>query len=90
VHKAGLNWPVHNVAQTIIEYPPGQAAAARLLATALPGAALRQVARLARIRLVLGISGHTVAAGGSPGPRPAAARTSAPGQSRTAAQAACR
>ncbi len=90
VHKAGLNWPVHDVAQTLIEYPSGQAAAARLLAKAMPGAALRVVAGLARIRLVLGVSGHAVVAAASPGTQSSPAATGAPGQSRTAAQDACR
>ena len=36
VHKAGLNWTVHNVAQTLIEYPPGHEAAARLLCQGRP------------------------------------------------------
>jgi LCP family protein required for cell wall assembly len=90
VHKAGLNWPGHNVAQTLIEYPSGQAAAARLLAKAMPGAALRVVAGLARIRLVLGVSGHAVVAAALPGGQPSQAATGAPGQSRTAVQDACR
>jgi LCP family protein required for cell wall assembly len=88
VHKAGLNWTVHNVAQTLIEYPSDQAAAARLLARALPGAALHAVAGIARIRLVLGAAGHTVTALGT-ARQPTAARTGAPSQSRTAAQDAC-
>ncbi len=54
VHKAGLNWTVHNVARTLIEYPSGQAAAARLLAKAVPGAVLHVVTGIARIKLVLG------------------------------------
>jgi hypothetical protein len=90
VHKAGLNWPVHNVAQTLIEYPAGQAAAARLLAKAVPGAALRVVAGLARIRLLLGANGHTVVAGAAPAAQPASSPIGAPAQSRTAAQDACR
>jgi LCP family protein required for cell wall assembly len=89
VHKAGLNWPVHNVAQTLIEYPSAQATAARLLAKAMPGAALRVIAGLARIRLVLGAGGHAVAAAAQPGAQPTPSPTGAPGQSRTAAQAAC-
>jgi LCP family protein required for cell wall assembly len=92
VHKAGLNWPAHDVARTVIEYSSGQAVAARLLAKAMPGAALRVVAGLTRIRLVLGVSGHTVSAATSGGQHAPAANgpPGAPGQSRTAAQAACR
>ncbi len=89
VHKAGLNWPVHNLAQTLIEYPSSQAAAARLLARAVPGATLRAVAGLSRIRMVLGVSGHAVVASTSPAAQPSASPTGAPGASRTAAQASC-
>jgi hypothetical protein len=90
VHRAGLNWSVHNVSQTLIEYPSGRGAAARLLAKALPGSALRAVAGLARIRLILGASGHRVVAGALPAAQPSPSPTGALGQSRTAAQAACR
>jgi LCP family protein required for cell wall assembly len=90
VHRAGLNWPVHNIGQTLIEYSSGQVAAARLLAHALPGAALRVVAGLARIRLILGASGHSVVPGAVAAAQPSPSPTGAPGQSRTAAQAACR
>ncbi len=38
VHRAGLNWSQHTIARTIIQYPPGQPAAARLLQKVLPGA----------------------------------------------------
>jgi LCP family protein required for cell wall assembly len=86
VHKAGLNWSVHNVARTLIEYPSGHAAQAQVLAQALPGAAVRMVAGLARIRLVLGTTGHSVVAA-SPTAKPTP--SGAPG-SRTAAQDACR
>jgi len=86
VHKAGLNWSVHNVGRTLIEYPPGHAAQAQVLAQALPGAAVRLVAGLARIRLVLGTTGHSVVAA-SPTAKPTP--SGAPG-SRTAAQDACR
>ncbi len=90
VHKAGLNWRRHNLKQTVIEYPPGQAAAAALLRTVLPGASMRTVTSLARIRLVLGATGYAVS--GTPlKPAPTSAgQIAAPGQQRTAAQAACR
>jgi LCP family protein required for cell wall assembly len=88
VHRAGLNWSAHNVARTLIEYPAAQAAAARLLAHSLPGAALRAVTGIARIRLVLGATGHAVAAGATGGPTSApSAGTLSP--SRTAAEDAC-
>jgi hypothetical protein len=74
---AGLNWPAHDITRTLIQYPPGQQAGARLLRTALPGATLSQASGLARIRIVLGASGHTVTgpagpASGSTGSRSAA------------------
>jgi LCP family protein required for cell wall assembly len=87
VHRAGLNWPAHNVGQTLIEYSSGHAAQAQVLAQALPGAAVRMVAGLARIQLVLGTTGHTVVAAAPPAAQPSPA--GAPG-SRTAAQDACR
>ena len=90
VHRDGINWAKHNVTTTLIEYPPGHAAAARLLAAVLPGASIRQVAGLDRIRLVLGRSGHLVR--GKP-VAPAEARpapSSEPNQPRTAAEDACR
>lgn len=92
VHKAGLNWPQHNLRQTVIDYPPGQAAAAALLRTVLPGASMRPVTGLARIRLVLGTTGSAISSKAiTPRhPSPAAAGHSVLGQGRTAAQAACR
>ena len=88
VHRAGLNWSAHNVARTLIEYPAAQAAAARLLAHSLPGAALRAVTGIARIRLVLGATGHAVAAGATGAP-PSAPSAGTLSPSRTAAQDAC-
>jgi LCP family protein required for cell wall assembly len=80
---AGLNWPAQNIAQTLIEYPPGQQAGAHQVQRALPGAVLRQVPGTGRIRLVLGSGGHTVSGAPPPG-----AGTAAP-SSRSAAQDAC-
>jgi LCP family protein required for cell wall assembly len=85
VHS-GLNWPAHDITRSLIEFPPGQRAAARLLRTALPGATLSQRSGLPRIRVVLGAAGHTVSGGG---PVTAPAASAATG-SRSAAQAACR
>jgi LCP family protein required for cell wall assembly len=90
MHRAGLNWPRHNVAQTVIEYPPGDSAAATLLRKVLPGATMRAVAGLTRIRLVLGRTGHTVAGAGRTASPAASGPTPSPVQQRTAAQAACR
>jgi len=85
VHS-GLNWPAHDVTRSLIEFPPGQRAGARLLRTALPGAALSQMSGLHRIRIVLGATGHTVSGGGQ---APAPAASTATG-ARSGAQAACR
>jgi LCP family protein required for cell wall assembly len=79
---AGLNWPAHDITRTLVQYPPGQQAGARLLRTALPGATLSQASGLARIRIVLGASGHTVT--GPAGPAPGSTG------SRSAASNACR
>ncbi|HEY3036278.1 MAG TPA: LCP family protein [Streptosporangiaceae bacterium] len=84
VHS-GLNWPAHDVTHSLIQFPPGQQAGARLLRAALPGATMSQASRLHKIRIVLGTTGSTVSSG-SPGPWPAPAATG----SRSAAQAACR
>ncbi|HUJ67852.1 MAG TPA: LytR C-terminal domain-containing protein, partial [Acidimicrobiales bacterium] len=85
VHS-GLNWPAHDITRSLIEFPPGQRAGARLLGTALPGAALSQTNGLPRIRIVLGTADHTVS-GGAPAAAPAASTATG---SRSAAQAACR
>jgi LCP family protein required for cell wall assembly len=85
VHS-GLNWPAHDITRSLIEFPPGQRAGARLLRTALPGAAMSQRSGLPRIRIVLGAAGHTVS-GGAPAPAPAAPAATG---SRSATQAACR
>jgi hypothetical protein len=85
VHS-GLNWPAHDITRSLIEFPPGQGAGARLLRTALPGATLSQTSGLPRIRVVLGTADHTVSGGGA---APAPAASTATG-SRSAAQAACR
>jgi hypothetical protein len=84
VTRSGLDWSSDTVTRTLIRYPPGQAAAARLLAAALPGAQLRETAGLPRIQLVLGASAHAVAG------KAASTGPSAPVQQRTAAQDACR
>jgi LCP family protein required for cell wall assembly len=87
LHKAGLNWSRHDIPRTVIEYPPGDDAAAALVHQALPGATTRAVAGLARVRIVLGSAGYAVsgttpsAGGGQP---------AVPAQPHTAAQDACR
>jgi LCP family protein required for cell wall assembly len=88
VDRSGVDWTSHNITQTVIQYPAGQRASARLVAAVLPGAALRQVSGLPRLRIVLGQDGNTVTA---PSPSTSAASPSpSPGQPKTAAQAACR
>jgi hypothetical protein len=87
VHS-GLNWPAHDITRSLIEFPPGQRAGARLLRTALRGAALSQTSGLPRIRIVLGTADHTVS-GAGPASAPAPTASTATG-SRSAAQAACR
>jgi LCP family protein required for cell wall assembly len=90
VNRSGLTWTTHDIARTVIGYPPGRLSWARLLHKALPGAELQQVSSLRRLRVILGASGSTVSSlpGSSPSPSPIAAPGS-PGSSRTAAQAAC-
>ncbi|MGE5287790.1 MAG: LCP family protein [Micromonosporaceae bacterium] len=83
--RAGLTWPHENVGQTVIEYPPGQRAAAQLVKGALRDATLKKQNGLSRIRVVLGAIGYEVtgpAQGGSP--------VSGQIKARTAAQNACR
>jgi LCP family protein required for cell wall assembly len=93
LHRAALNWPQHNVTQTLIEYAPGHEAAARVLRAALPGASLRAVTGLTRIRLILGtrgaaVSGQAATSSGT-SQQLAPGQIAAPGQQRTAAQDAC-
>lgn len=93
VHRDGLNWPQHDVTQTIIQYPPGQLAAARLLHEVLPGASLQPGSHLPRLRLILGVSGSAVsggAAGSGGSSQSAAGQVATTGRARTATQDACR
>jgi LCP family protein required for cell wall assembly len=92
VHRAGLNWQQHNLARTVIQYPPGQLAAARLLLKVLPGATLQPASHLSRLRLILGVSGSAVRGGtGAVSSAPqAGGQAAVPGQTRTATQDACR
>jgi hypothetical protein len=67
--------------------PPAEA---RLLLKSLPGAAVRAVTGLTRIRLLLGSSGHAVSGGHAVSAAPPTEHQAAiPGEQRTAAQAAC-
>jgi LCP family protein required for cell wall assembly len=87
VHAAGLSWTSSDITQTLIEYPPGMTASAKLVRKVMPGAALQQVSGLARIRIVLGGTGHQIT--GLP-PGPAGQGASPPAARKTAAQDACR
>jgi LCP family protein required for cell wall assembly len=82
---AGLTWSRQDLAQTLIEYPPGHLAAAQLVQRVMPGASLRQVSGLATIRILLGTSGHAVTAASA-----VTGGGSAAGPARTAAQYACK
>jgi LCP family protein required for cell wall assembly len=82
---AGLTWTRQDITQTLIEYPPGHLAAAKLVQRVMPGATLRQVSGLAKIRIVLGTDGNTVTrTSASTGPG------SASSPAKTAAQYACK
>ncbi len=90
--QAGLTWRAQDVTQTVIEYPGGQQAAARLLRQrGLPGATLRQQHGISRIRVILGANGHAVASpgGGSGAAGAPVAGSGAASHGRSAAQAAC-
>ncbi|HUY52004.1 MAG TPA: LCP family protein [Streptosporangiaceae bacterium] len=84
--RAGLTWPVHDIAQTVIQYPPGHLADAKLVQHVMPGATVQQVSGLSKVRILLGASGYTVTSG-TPSPSPAASSAAVPSQ--TAAQDAC-
>jgi LCP family protein required for cell wall assembly len=82
---AGLTWSNQNIARTLIEYPPGHLAAAQLVQHVMPGAVLRQVTGLAKIRIILGSNGAAVT-----GTSASTGAGSATGPAATAAQYACR
>jgi len=84
--KSGLTWPVHDISQTVIQYPPGDVAGARLVRKVMPGAGLQQVKGLAKVRVLLGASGYSVTTGTAT-PNPSATSTGVP--SATPAQDAC-
>ena len=84
--KDGLTWPVHDISQTLIEYPPGHAAGARLVRKVIPGGSLKQVKGLAKVRVILGSNGYSVTSGTAT-PNPGASSSGVP--SATAAQDAC-
>jgi LCP family protein required for cell wall assembly len=90
--QSGLTWRVQDLSQTVIQYPPGHQAAAKLVHRYIPGATMQQVTGLAKIRILLGTSGYTVtsgtsSSGGSSAGGSGSASSAVP--SRTAAQDAC-
>jgi len=97
--QAGLTWQVQDLSQTVIQYPAGHEAAAKLVGHAMPGATLHQVNGLAKIRILLGSTGYTVSSSitGSSGTTGSSGSGSSGGAgssssavpSRTAAQDAC-
>jgi LCP family protein required for cell wall assembly len=82
---AGLTWSSQNITQTVIEYPPGHQAGAKLVQEVMPGATLRQVNGLGAIRIVLGANGHTVTGLSAP-----AGPGSTSSTAKTATQYACK
>jgi hypothetical protein len=92
VHRAGLTWTSSDIPTTIIGYPPGKIAWARLLHKALPGAELQKVPSLTRLRVILGTAGYgfsPLPAAATPSPSPAPSPGSPGSTPRTAVQAAC-
>jgi LCP family protein required for cell wall assembly len=88
VHASGLDWTSQNLAQTVIQYPAGHEADAKLIAKAMPGARLQQVNGLPRVRILLGSSNHAVQSA-APNASSSPSQASSPGQQRTAAQDTC-
>jgi LCP family protein required for cell wall assembly len=83
--KDGLTWPNHNLSQTVLQYPPGHQAGAKVVQHVMPGATMQQVSGLSKIRILLGANAHTVSSG-----TPSPALSSSSGvQSQSAAQDAC-
>ena len=84
--QAGLTWPVQDISQTAIQYPPGTWPAPSWCRRSCPGASLQQVKGLAKVRIVLGTNGYAVTSGTTT-PNPAASSSGV--ASSTAAQFAC-
>jgi LCP family protein required for cell wall assembly len=87
LHRAGLNWSRHDIPRTVIEYPPRHEDAAALVHQVLPGAAIRAVPGLVRIRIVLGTAGYALSGAG---PSASSNQPAVAAQAHTAAQDACR
>jgi LCP family protein required for cell wall assembly len=91
VDLSGVDWTSQDIRWTVIQYPAGQNAAAQVVRAAMPGATLQQVNGLARLRILLGTSGHAVSRGTASRPNASKPGASQPGAGqKTAAQDACR
>jgi LCP family protein required for cell wall assembly len=88
VDRSGLDWTSQNLTQTVIQYPAGQEADAKLVAKAMPGAGLQEVKGLPRVRILLGSNNHAVQSA-APSSSSSPSQSSSPGQKRTAAQDTC-
>jgi LCP family protein required for cell wall assembly len=88
VDRSGLDWTSQNLTQTVIQYPAGQEADAKLVAKAMPGAGLQEVKGLPRVRILLGSNNHAVQSA-TPGASGSSSKSSSPGQQKTAAQDTC-
>ena len=91
VDRSGLDWTSQNLTQTVIQYPAGQQADAKLVAKSMPGAGVQEVKGLPRIRILLGSNNHAVKSGasGASGASSSPGQSSSPGGQRTAAEDAC-
>ncbi len=91
VDRSGLDWTSQNLTQTVIQYPAGQEASAKLVAKAIPGAGLQEVKGVPRVRILLGQKNHTVqsATPSAPSAPSSTGQNASPAQERTAAQDAC-
>jgi LCP family protein required for cell wall assembly len=87
VDRSGLDWTNQNLTQTVIQYPAGQEADAKLVAKAMPGAGLQEVKGLPRVRILLGSNNHAVQSA-APSASSSPSQNSSAGQ-RTAAQDTC-
>jgi LytR cell envelope-related transcriptional attenuator len=92
VLKSGVNWRSKEPG-TLIEYPTGQRATAKLVLKVLPGAHLQAAPNAPAIQVVLGSTGHQISSKAHPTVHKARSvepgETAVNGQRRTAAQDAC-
>jgi LCP family protein required for cell wall assembly len=89
IDRSGLDWTSQNLTQTVIQYPAGQEADAKLVAKSIPGSGVQEVQGLPRVRILLGQDNHTVQSATQSAPSPSQSQSSPPAQQRTAAQDAC-